>query len=71
MQNKGIKGQVAMIALGSCGVEKSRMHLMHLEPEIEGVWKHMRKKDETQNMIEANTFSACMDGLIGDGAGDR
>ncbi|KAK2865549.1 hypothetical protein Q7C36_001605 [Tachysurus vachellii] len=40
VQRKGLWGQVAMMALGSFGVAKSRVHLMHLESKIEGVWKH-------------------------------
>lgn len=44
VQDKGRKGQVAMIALGSFSVEKSRMHLTYLESKIEVVWKHMRKR---------------------------
>lgn len=44
VQQKGLKGQVAMMASGSFGGEKSRMHLMHPKGKIEGVWKHMRKR---------------------------
>lgn len=44
VQYRGLRGQVAVMASGSCGVEKSRMHLMHLETKMEGVWKHVRKR---------------------------